>query len=106
MFHRGQAFNELKGFIKKIIPLEVGLGLAAGNYVAITLVKSLICCMMKCEEQESVVVFRPHDDKNGNPVAIIVEDNYETESITRWTVCCCVSWKSIISRQIFSSELY
>ena len=83
MFHRGQAFNELKGFIKKIIPLEVGLGLAAGNYVAITLVKSLIWCMMKCEEQESVVVFRPHDDKNGNPVAIIVEDNCETESITR-----------------------
>lgn len=83
MFHRGRAFNELKGFIKKIIPLEVGLGLAAGNYVAITLVKSLICCMMKCEEQESVVVFRPNDDKNGNPVTIIVEDNCETETITR-----------------------
>lgn len=52
-----------KHVFKKFIPLEFHIGIQAGSYAALSFVRSLICCMRKFEDQESVVVFRPTDEK-------------------------------------------
>ena len=48
---------------KRVIPLEMQIGLLAGSHVAMSLLKSLIICLKEFEEEENVAVFRWTDEK-------------------------------------------
>jgi len=48
---------------KRVIPLEMQIGLLAGSHVAMSLLKSLIICLKEFEEEENVAVFRWSDEK-------------------------------------------
>ena len=49
---------------RRIIPLEIQLGLKCGSCVAISLLRSLVVCLKKFEEEhEDLAVFRHTDEK-------------------------------------------
>lgn len=64
-------------YIKRVIPLEFRVGLQAGAVTAISCLKSLVTCMNKFEEQDSVAVFRFTDEKTPPPPSLD-EDNPTT----------------------------
>ena len=57
-----------KPLVERVIPIEMRLGMTVGSYAAVSFIRSLICCMQKCEEQESVAVFRPTDEKSSSDI--------------------------------------
>lgn len=67
---------------RRIIPLEIQLGLKCGSWVAYSLLMSLIICLKKFEEEttEDLPVFRHTDEKVDLSV---LDDNGENEDNER-----------------------
>ena len=72
---------------RRIIPLEIQLGLKCGSWVAFSILASLVVCLRKFEEEntEDFPVFRHSDEKvdismlDGNEEGVN-EDEIESES--------------------------